>query len=85
MTLFTTQNGLQVMIVNHISTNSSAITLTTLHLRETISSASALLFLLNYQSLMMTHYHFNESNRVRDNFFLQVPIESGRETEYFYQ
>ena len=44
MTLFTTQNGLQVMIVNHISTNSSAITLTTLHLRETISSASALLF-----------------------------------------
>ena len=45
MTLFTTQNGLQVMIVNHISTNSSAITLTTLHLRETISSASALLFL----------------------------------------
>ena len=55
------------MIVNHISTNSSAITLTTLHLRETISSASSLLFLLNYQSLMMTHYHFNESNRVTDS------------------
>ena len=26
----------------------------------------------------------NESNRVRDSFFSQVPIESGSETEYYF-